>query len=201
MSSVFAIKPRIVYVITNVHHKIWSRPIRLVGDSMVIFAAAGVISERYKASFYSLWFTGGAITFEQQLAILRSAEARFTSSLFDIRQMMQADVFDSEIEAAEELAKKNFTRASGAMAGVVLERHLAQVAENHKVTIRRIIPGISDLNDALKKEEVIDVPQWRSIQYLGDIRNLCDHSKEREPAQPEVNELIAGVKKLTKTLF
>ena len=43
--------------------------------------------------------------FRQQLAILASVKARFQSSLFDIRQLVQADLFDSELDAARELAK------------------------------------------------------------------------------------------------
>jgi len=139
--------------------------------------------------------------FRQQLAILKSVKGRFESSLFDIRQLVQADLFDSELDAAEELAKKKFTRAAGALAGVVLERHLAQVCENHAVKVAKKEPTISDLNDALKGENAIDIPQWRSIQHLADIRNLCDHNKKTEPTEDQVNDLMAGVKKITKTLF
>lgn len=55
--------------------------------------------------------------FRQQLAILGAAAARFESSLFEIRQVVQADLFDSEIESARELAKNRFYRAAGAIAG------------------------------------------------------------------------------------
>ena len=48
---------------------------------------------------------------------------------------------------------------------------------------------------------VIDVPTWRQIQRLGDIRNLCDHNKGREPTKKELEELVDGVEKITKTLF
>jgi hypothetical protein len=139
--------------------------------------------------------------FRQQLAILESVRRRFESSLFDIRQLVQADLFDSELDVAEELAKNKFTRAAGAVAGVVLERHLAQVCDNHGIKTTKKDPTISDLNDALKKENVIDVPQWRSIQHLADLRNLCDHDKKTEPTPEQVNDLVAGVKKVTKTLF
>ena len=137
----------------------------------------------------------------QQQAILKAVEARFESSLFDIRQLMQADLFDSELDAAQELAKHRFGRAAGALTGVVLERHLAQACDNHGVAITKKDPHISDLNDLLKQAGVIDIPQWRSIQYLADLRNLCDHNKKREPTEREIDELIAGAKKVTKTLF
>jgi len=144
----------------------------------------------------------GAIPhFQQQQAILEAVSSRFESSLFDIRQLVQADLFDSELASAQELLKKGFIRASGAVAGVVLERHLAQVAENHSITTRKKHPTISDFNDLLKKGDVLDTPSWRQIQRLGDLRNLCDHNKDREPSKEEAEELISGVEKFTKTLF
>ena len=139
--------------------------------------------------------------FRQQLAILDSVQARFESSLFDIKQLVMADLFDSELDAAKELAKKKFHRAAGAVAGVVLEKHLAQVCRNHSVAISRRAPGISDLNDLLKAANVVDVPQGRFIQHLGAIRNLCDHNKTKEPTAEQVTDLITGVDKTQKTLF
>ena len=94
--------------------------------------------------------------FRQQQAILNAVSSRFESTLFDIRQLVQADLFDSELAAAQELLKNGFIRASGAVAGVVLEKHLSQVADNHSLKSRKKNPTISDFNDILKKEDVID---------------------------------------------
>ena len=139
--------------------------------------------------------------FHQQLSIVKSIRGRFRSSLFDIRQLAQADLFGSELDAARELAKNKFTRAAGAVAGVVLERHLKEVCDTHDIKIRKKAPQISDLNEALKGSTVIDTPQWRSIQYLGDLRNLCAHDKESEPTADQVEDLLTGVAKVTKTIF
>ena len=143
------------------------------------------------------------IKFEQQLYILQSANQRFESSLFDIKQLVQADLFDSELDAAKELNKKGFTRGAGAIAGVVLESHLSQVCSNHsnKIKIKKKNPTINDYNEPLKENDVIDMQTWRFIQHLADLRNLCDHSKKREPKKKEVEELIEGVDKITKTVF
>jgi hypothetical protein len=146
-------------------------------------------------------FGAMSMRFQTQLQILRAIEQRFESSLFDIRQLVQADFFDSELDAARELTKGGFLRAAGAVAGVVLEKHLSEVISNHNVAIRKQHPSISELNDALKSAGVLDVPAWRGIQRLGDLRNICDHNKHRDPTGDEVNELIDGVEKLTKTLF
>ena len=139
--------------------------------------------------------------FQMQREIFKSARLRFESSLLEIRQIVRADLFDSEVESARELLKNGFLRAAGAVAGVVAEKHLSEVCQNHNLSIGKKNPTIATYNDALKKEGVIDVPQWRPIQRLGDLRNLCDHNKEREPTKDEVTELIDGVEKLTKTLL
>lgn len=139
--------------------------------------------------------------FKQQLNILKSLKQKFESSLFDIRQLVQADVFDNELEVAEELLRKGFVRAAGAVAGVVLEGHLQTVCDNHQITVSKKNPGISDYNDLLKNGNVIDTPDWRKIQHLGDLRNTCDHKKKSDPKKEDIEELIEGVRKITKNLF
>jgi len=146
-------------------------------------------------------FAAAAMRFKTQQEILEATAGRFESSLFDVKQLVQADLLDSELEAAEQLAKHGYRRGAGAIAGVVLEKHLAEVVKNHQVSIRKQHPTISDFNDALKGANVVDIPQWRFIQHLGDIRNLCDHGKTREPSADEIQELIAGAARITKTMF
>jgi len=145
----------------------------------------------------------GAVTmrFSTQLEILKGCNRRFESSLFDIRQLVQADLLDSELDSARELAKHRFLRAAGAVADVVIEKHLSQVSLNHALQITKKHPTINDLNELLKNNEVVDTPVWRQIQRLGDIRNICDHNRDREPTSDEVHELIDGAEKLTKTIF
>lgn len=139
--------------------------------------------------------------FNNQRQILASAEKRFTSSLLDIKQLVQADFFDSELDVSKELIKKGFYRAAGVICGVIIEKHLAQVCSNHNVTIAKRNPTIADLNDSLKSSEVIDISSWRFIQRLGDLRNLCGHNKDKEPTKEDTTELIEGTDKLIKTIF
>ncbi len=88
--------------------------------------------------------------FEQQLSILKAAQLRFDSALYDLVEVVQANLFDSELDAAKELLRKGFARAAGAMAGVVLERHLGKVAPKHNLKPKRrhhppLTTGISSL--------------------------------------------------------
>jgi hypothetical protein len=138
--------------------------------------------------------------YEQQLAIVKAAKTRFKSSLFEIRQLVQADLFDCEIDAARELLKNKFIRAAGAIVGVVLEKHLRQVCDDHTIKVTKKHPGIADLNELLKSNAVIDIPRWRHVSMLADLRNLCDHNKFKEPTAEQVADLIDGAEKAIKTI-
>lgn len=139
--------------------------------------------------------------FVQQLNIVKAARDKLDSALIDLTAILQADLFDSEIDSARALAKAGYLRAGGAICGVVIEKHLRQACDTHSITIRKKNPSISDLNQALKDDDAISVPQWRFMQHLADIRNLCDHAKGKEPSKEEIEDLMAGTERILKTVF
>lgn len=136
----------------------------------------------------------------RQTAMLQACLDNLDSTILNIQTILQADIFDSEIESAKHLLKKGFLRAAGVVCGVVIEKHFSEVCKNNSIPINKKNPTIADYNDALK-DNVYDVLEWRRIQRLGDIRNLCGHSKEREPTKEEVSELISGTERIIKTIF
>lgn len=139
--------------------------------------------------------------FVQQLNIVKAARAALSSALMDLKGVLQADLFDSEVETAKALAKAGYLRAAGAICGVVMEKHLLHVCGEHKIAVKKKNPGISDLSQLLRNEDVTTVPQWRFIQHLADIRNLCDHAKGKEPTKDEIDDLVTGTEKVLKTIF
>jgi hypothetical protein len=141
-----------------------------------------------------------SLRLKAQLEILRSAEARLESSLFEMRELAAADLFTSELDACRELAARGFLRAAGTIAGVVLEKRLRQALDARGIAVRRAEPTLNDLNDQLKKSGLLDLPHWRRIQHLADLRNLCGHDRGREPTVAEVEELIAGVGQVMESL-
>jgi len=138
--------------------------------------------------------------FASQLGLLKSLSTRIDSVLSDVTGHLFAELQDEELKVASQLVEVNL-RAAGAVAGVILEGHLQQVATNHYISIPKKNPTVSDLNNPLKENNVYDIITWRRIQYLADIRNYCDHKKEREPTEEEVKDLIAGTDKIIKTIF
>jgi hypothetical protein len=35
---------------------------------------------------------------------------------------------------------------------------------------------------------------------MGDIRNLCDHGKDKDPSKEQISDLLDGVDKILKTI-
>ena len=70
-----------------------------------------------------------------------------------------------------------------------------------EVIVKKKNPGISDFNQGLRDRDIISVSQWRFVQHLADIRNVCDHARGREPEQTEIDDLVSGTSKVVKTYF
>ena len=138
--------------------------------------------------------------FQQQLNIVRAVKATLGSALINLTLTLQADLFDSELESARALGKAGFLRAAGAICGVLIEKHLKQICKIHSIVIGKKHPTISDLSQTLRDKSTISVPQWRFVQHLADIRNICDHDRGREPTQDEIEDLVSGTAKILKTI-
>ena len=137
--------------------------------------------------------------FEQQYNIIGAILGTVDSTLMDIRREIQAYLLDGELDKAALLTKNKQFRAAGVLAGIVLEKHLEQVCERRQFKITR--KTIANLNEMLKKNEVIDFPDYRHIGLLAELYQLCVQNKKREPEPAEVADLINGVDKVIKTVF
>ena len=136
--------------------------------------------------------------FARQCSILVAARESLENSLVEIRQVLQADLLDSEIDAARRLNKNGSTGVAGAIAGVVLEKHLNAVIVSHGLNMSKKSPGINDFARKLKGESAIDIQTCRFIQSLGNLRDLCCNAKD--PQKEDVEKLIAGVDRIITTV-
>jgi hypothetical protein len=134
-----------------------------------------------------------------QFEILAAVPSHLRFSIYDIELTIYSVLMDDELEAARHLISRGFLRPAGALAGVILERHLKTLLRKHTPPIKYSDKAtLAQLND-LCKDTAYDVVTWRKIQHLTDLRNLCDHDKTREPTKDEVTELINGVSAILKT--
>ena len=136
-------------------------------------------------------------SFEHQASILNALPLYLEHRLSDIELTVASILMDDELLEAEYLLKKGFIRAAGALTGVVLERNLKMMCDKNEPKLKYPKNAtISKLNDILKDKNLMDMAEWRKIQYLGDIRNKCDHDEKVEPNKEEVADLISKVKEL-----
>jgi hypothetical protein len=138
--------------------------------------------------------------FQTQMLILESLSSRIDGVIAELESTIASGIQDAEIDTAETLKKVNL-RAAGALAGVVLETHLQRVAAARQVVIAKKNPTLGDLNEPLKKAGVYDLPVYRKIQLLADIRNLCTHQKGNDPTPEQIEDMLNGVRSVTKSVF
>lgn len=153
--------------------------------------------------------------FQQQFNILQTARASFKSALFRIESLCYKGVLDSEIDVARALYNTHvekgvdpvvFWRASGAVARVVLEKHLQRICTDKNITPEEKKPTLGAWIACLQKHKIIDDIQRTDLNALSEITNFCCHYKtkdgtEREPTKEEVDKLIDGVKSFMKITF
>lgn len=139
--------------------------------------------------------------FQQQINILNSVFERMDNVLFQMQQLLQAELLDQELLSARQLAKNQFLRSAGAICGIVLENHLDQLCGIHLIKVTKKNMTIKDYNDLLKKQEIYPFETWRFIQHLGGLWTLCCRNKKEMPTVDEANELIDGTERIIKTVF
>ena len=133
---------------------------------------------------------------QQQINIIKSLKDIIDSKINDIKLLIENEVFENELESARYLLLKGFNRASGAICGVLLERHLKSMLVT---PMKKSSPTLNELNTELYKNNIIDGTQNKYLLYLSDIRNKCDHDKDSEPTKEEIEELISGTEKVIMT--
>jgi hypothetical protein len=136
-------------------------------------------------------------SFKHQASILNALPPYLEQKLSIMELTVASTLMDDELLEAEYLLKKGFIRAAGALAGVVLERHLKMLCDKNEPKLKYPKNAtISKLSDILKDNNLLDIPEWRKIEFLGDIRNKCDHDKKVEPKKEEVAKLISEVEEM-----
>ena len=145
--------------------------------------------------------------FSQQIAILKSCKEILNSKFNNIQYEMFIELNETELDTAKSLLKINL-RASGCIAGVVLEKYLKSLLNKYNPNHGKKDNELSlNVINELLKEKAYDTKTFKNIQYLSDIRNLCDHDKKdsegktKEPTKEDVETLIENTERIMKTIY
>lgn len=109
--------------------------------------------------------------------------------LTSIKNLIQADVFDSELEQAQELLSSGYKLAAAVIAGVVLETTLRDLCYQNSLPIGKL----DKMNSDLAKAGIYNKLQQKRITALADIRNSAAHGKPEEFSDNDVTTMIRDI--------
>ena len=109
--------------------------------------------------------------------------------LTSIKNLIQADVFDSELEQAQELLSNGYSLAAAVIAGVVLETTLRDLCYQNGLAIGKL----DKMNSDLAKAGIYNKLQQKRITALADIRNSAAHGKPEEFSSDDVIMMIRDI--------
>jgi hypothetical protein len=111
------------------------------------------------------------------LGILKAAKEDYEQGyLFDIRILIEAEVFDEFLEQAGHLLDSGYFQPAAVVAGSVLEDGLRKLCARRGVPISAN-PKVDTMNANLAKQGVYDKLTQKRITMLADIRNKAAHGK------------------------
>ncbi len=114
-----------------------------------------------------------------------------------VRNLVQAEVFGSELEQASELLLAGYASAAAVIAGVVLETTVRNLCTDHGLDHGRL----DKMNAELAKASVYNSIQQKRITAMAAIRNSAAHGKTDEFSIGDVKGMIDDVERfLTTTL-
>jgi uncharacterized coiled-coil protein SlyX len=136
-------------------------------------------------------------TMESNYSILKRLGAIFLAAkedfeggyLSSLKKLVQAEVFDTEIEQAKELLNSGYKLASAVIAGVVLETTLRDLCETISIPHGKL----DKMNAQLAKAGVYNKLQQKRITAIADIRNSAAHGKPDEFSENDVESMIRDV--------
>jgi len=109
--------------------------------------------------------------------------------LTSIKNLIQADVFDNELEQAEELLSSGYKLAAAVIAGVVLETTLRDLCTREGISHGKL----DKMNSDLAKVGIYNKLQQKRITALADIRNSAAHGKPDKFTDADVTNMIRDI--------
>lgn len=135
------------------------------------------------------------------LGIMKAAKDDYEHNyLFDIRSLIQAEVFDDFLEQAMHLLERGYHGPAAVIAGCVLEDGLRRLCVQNSVPVPSRTT-IEPMNVALVKSDVYGVVLKGQISALATIRNTAAHGKWNEFDTKDVEQMISDVQIFMENCF
>ena len=130
--------------------------------------------------------------------ILMAAYDDFKNGFLNsFKQIVQAEVFDSELEQARSLLNSGYKNSSAVIAGVVLETAIKELCVNNGIELEK--KKLTRLNEDLAKAGVYNALQQKLITAMADIRNNAAHGDYDQFTKEDVIRMIEDIERFLLT--
>ncbi len=163
----------------------------IVGVLNLLVRVCGKDSEHYKVfEQYRKQFLGYESGFRQLKAILDAAREDYENGyLFNMRGLIQAEVFDDALSQASELLAAGYKDPACVVAGVTLETTLKELCTRHGLAHGKL----DKMNADLCKGGVFNMAMQKQITAWADRRNKAAHGDPAASNAADVDDMIRGV--------
>ncbi len=128
------------------------------------------------------------------MGILRAALDDFQGGyLFDVRQLIHAEVFDEFLEQAQHLLESGYHQPAAVVAGCILEDGLRKLCDQNNVTPSDK-PKLDTMNADLAKAGVYNKLKQKQITAFADLRNKAAHGQWDQFTKDDVSQMIDGIR-------
>lgn len=114
--------------------------------------------------------------------------------LVPIQALLRAEVFDDELEQAEELRGKGYLIPAAVIGRVVLEGALRQLCDRHNVPHGKL----ARMNDDLKKAGAFDKIVHKQVDALSAVGNAAAHGNGTLSPE-DVADMLRGVRRFLES--
>jgi len=159
----------------------------------IIVAACGENSQHFKEFVKE----EGKPSYGTNLNLFNRLRPIFTAAKEDfvggyvvsVKALVQAEVFDSELEQARELLSKGYKVAAAVIAGVVLETSIRDLCNTEGLPLGKL----DRMNSELAKAGIYSKLQQKKVTALADIRNSAAHGESNSFTDQDVEAMIRDV--------
>lgn len=133
--------------------------------------------------------------------ILKAAKDDYDNGhLFELRRLVEAEVFDDFLEQAEHLLSAGYYQPAAVVAGCVLEDGLRKLCDRQGVNLPQK-PKLDTINAELAKAGVFSKLVQKRITALADLRNKAAHGQWSDFSKDDVTEMVGAVRRLMEKHF
>lgn len=138
---------------------------------------------------------------DQAFGVMLAAQEDYEKgALFDVKNLIEAELFDDFLEQATYLQQAGYYQPAAVVAGSVLEDGLRKLCARHKIELPEK-PKLDWMNAELAKAGIYSKLTQKKITSLADIRNNAAHGIWSVFNEADVVEMLRDIRAFMESYY